>query len=257
MDKIKLIVATHKEYEFPKDDIYIPIHVGKGIKNNDFGVIGDDTGDNISIKNQNFCELTALYWAWKNELFKDVEYCGLVHYRRYFDGNDINLKDKRIASQNELLIKLKNCDVLVPKKRNYFIEDIKTHYSNAHYKKDLEEIRNILDEKYPEYLNDFDVFMEQTKIHLFNMFVMKSKDYYKYCEWLFDVLFELEKRIDISNYDSYQARVFGFLSERLFNVWLIHNKLNVKEIKVINIEGENLILKAIGLLKRKFIENKR
>ena len=256
MDKIKLIVATHKNYEFPQSDIYLPIHVGKAIKKNDFGVTGDDTGENISLKNQNFCELTALYWAWKNRLFKDAEYCGLVHYRRYFDGNDIKLKDKTIASQSELLDKLVNYDVLVPRKRNYFIETIKKHFSNAHFAKDLEETRNILNEKYPEYINEFDTFMNQTKIHLFNMFIMKSEDFERYCEWLFDILFELEKRVDISSYDAYQARIFGFLSERLFNVWLIHNKLKVKEIRVNNIEGENLALKAIGLLKRKFLKEK-
>jgi len=254
MDKIKLIVATHKEYEFPKDDIYIPIHVGKAIKNNEFGMIGDDTGDNISLKNQNFCELTALYWAWKNELFKDVEYCGLVHYRRYFFGKDIQLKDKTIASENEFLTYLDNYNIILSTKRNYYIEDIKTHYKNAHHIKDLDETRNIIEEKYPDYIEDFDIFMGQTKIHLFNMFVMKTDDFNNYCKWLFDILFELEKRIDISDYDTYQKRVFGFLSERLFNIWIMHNRLNIKEIKVSSIEGENLVIKAFGLLKRKYFK---
>lgn len=62
---IKILVATHKKYWMPKDEIYLPIHVGKKGKD-DLGYIGDDTGDNISIKNPNYCELTGLYWAWKN-----------------------------------------------------------------------------------------------------------------------------------------------------------------------------------------------
>ena len=40
----------------------------------------DDEGDNISQKNKTYCELTAQYWAWKNE---DADYYGFFHYRRY------------------------------------------------------------------------------------------------------------------------------------------------------------------------------
>jgi hypothetical protein len=254
MNKIKIIVATHKKYEFPIDAMYYPIHVGKEIKKNDFGVKGDNAGDNISLKNQTFCELTALYWAWKNDFFKDSDYCGLVHYRRYFSGNDILLKDKKISSEQELLKELKNHDILLATKRNYYIEDIKTHYKNAHNIEDLHEVKSIIEKKYPKYIVDFDKLMNQKQLHLFNMFVMKSSDFNDYCEWLFDILFELENRIDISNYDTYQKRVFGFLSERLFNVWVIHNKLLVKEVKVCNIEGENLLLKGVNLLKRKFFK---
>ena len=62
---------------------YLPIQVGKAISNTDLGVQGDNTGDNISEKNQSYCELTGIYWAWKN--LKNVDYIGLCHYRRYFD----------------------------------------------------------------------------------------------------------------------------------------------------------------------------
>lgn len=71
---------------------------------------------------------------------------------------------------------------------------------------------------------------------------------------MFDVLFKLEQQIDISDYDAYQSRVFGFISERLFNVWLVKNNISLVEVKVTNIEGENLILKVINLLKRKFLK---
>ena len=64
---------------------------------------------------------------------------------------------------------------------------------------------------------------------------------------------KLEKRVDISSYDDYQKRIFGFLAERLFNVWLLKNNLKVKELKVVNIEGENLLLKGLNMLKRKIV----
>ena len=76
MKNIKVIVATHKEYKMPKDKLYLPLHVGAKGKQ-DLGYTKDDTKKNISEKNPFFCELTGLYWAWKNI---DADYIGLVHY---------------------------------------------------------------------------------------------------------------------------------------------------------------------------------
>ncbi len=92
------------------------------------------------------------------------------------------------------------------------------------------------------------------KLYLYNMFIMKKKDFDEYCKWLFDILFKLESQIDISNYDNYQSRIFGFLSERLFNVWIKKHNLKIKEIPVINMEGINWWNKGINFLKRKFIK---
>lgn len=250
---LKIIVATHKSYEFPNVDYYIPIHVGKSCNNNELGILGDNKGDNISLKNGSFCELTALYWAWKNDFFAGAEYAGLVHYRRYFSGQGLTLKGRSIASEHELLSYLKNVDCVVSKKRNYIIESVYKHYKNAHFAKDMDLTREIIAADYTDYLPAFDKVMSGKTLHLFNMFVMKKEMFNAYCEWVFDILFKLEKKVDISDYDAYQSRVFGFISERLFNVWLVRNNVNLTEVKVTNIEGENLVLKAINLLKRKFL----
>ena len=77
---IKILVATHKKYDMPTERIYLPIHVGKAGKES-LGYQGDDIGDNISWKNTSYCELTGVYWGWKN---LQCDYIGLCHYRRYF-----------------------------------------------------------------------------------------------------------------------------------------------------------------------------
>lgn len=248
----KILVATHKQYHFPDNLLYEPIHVGKTLSD-DFGYLGDESGENISYKNKNFCELTALYWAWKNDYFKTYKYAGLVHYRRYFSGEHPFVKFN-ILSETQIDDFMKSYDILLPKKRKYYIETIENHYSNAHNIKDLDLIRDLLIQRHSDYVDSFDALMQQRELYLFNMFVMKKELFDTYMEWLFDILFELEKRVDISEYDSYQSRLFGFISERLFNVWIIKNKLNIKELNIINIEGENLPLKAYGLLKRKFLK---
>lgn len=255
MQNLTVLVVTHKDYEFPNAACYRPIFVGEKCANalKNEGFYQDNSGINIAEKNSSFCELTGLYWAWQNGIFKNNQYVGLVHYRRYFAGKKLCLKKQHIASESELLSLLEKYEAILPKKRNYFIESIYSHYKHAHHIKDLDLTRDVIIELQPEYLESFDAVMQGRKLHLYNMFVMPSEKASEYCHWLFSILFELEQRIDITQYDNYQKRVFGFIAERLFNVWILYNQLNVKYLPVVNLDGENLIKKGLNLLKRKFL----
>ena len=237
----------------PSDEVYMPIHVGREGKDN-LGYVGDNTGENISIKNPNYCELTGLYWAWKN---LDCEYIGLCHYRRYFahKSKSSKLEDKKqaIFTRDDYERLLQQYDVILPKKRNYFIETVRSQYEHAHNKRDLDEIEKIIKMQYPSYIEAFEKVMNSRKLHIYNMFVMNKALFDEYCTWLFDILFTLEKRIDIINYDKYNARVFGFLSERLFNIWLEKKQLKIKTVNVVFLEKINWVKKGKDFLKRKFL----
>ena len=124
---------------------------------------------------------------------------------------------------------------------------------HAHYKKDLDEVEKIIAEKYPGYSNAFTTIMNRRKLHILNMFVMEKALFNQCCNWLFDILFELEKRINISKYDIYEARIFGFMSERLFNVWLEQQNLKTCDVPVIFLENINWLEKIANFLKRIFI----
>ena len=248
-----ILISAHKNYRFPNSELYTPIHVGKKNSSYHIDTIGDDTEINISHKNSTFCELTALYWAWKNNFFAGSDFCGLVHYRRYFSGSGEQLKGKRILAEEETLKYLEEFDILMPKKRRYYIETVASHYANAHYQKDMLMTRKIIAQQESDYLYAFDEFMQHRSLYLFNMFIMSQEHFNAYMEWLFPLLFAVEDSIDLEDYDNHQKRVFGYISERLFNVWLLKNKLRIKEIGVHNLEGENFFLKAWGLIKRKFV----
>lgn len=249
---IKILVATHKAYWMPKDDVYMPLHVGREGKPN-LGFIGDNTGENISLKNANYCELTGLYWAWKN---LQCDYIGLCHYRRYFcaakHGSDFVSKTKAVFQRADYEKLLSQYDVILPKKRNYYIETVRSQYEHAHNKRDLDEVEEILCEQYPEDVSSFKSVMSRRKLHILNMFVMNKGLFDEYCQWLFEILFELEKTIDISQYNEYQARVYGFLGERLFNVWLEKKQLKIKEVDVVNLEPVNWVKKIRDFVKRKY-----
>ena len=147
---IKILVATHKQYWMPEDSVYMPIHVGREGKA-DIGYTGDHTGDNISSKNANYCELTGLYWAWKN---LDADYIGLVHYRRYFTRKEVrSVEDKKnqILTGPEWEKLLSEYPVVVADKRKYYIESNRSHYNHAHHSDGLDAAEQIIAEKYPEY----------------------------------------------------------------------------------------------------------
>ena len=257
MKKIKLIIATHKKYRMPNDKMYLPLHVGAEGKK-DLGYTKDNTEDNISLKNPFFCELTGLYWAWKNV---DAEYIGLAHYRRHFTLSNKKYKNEddkfnHILTDKELKELLKENNIILPKKRKYYIENLYDHYKHTMYVEPLDETRNIIKEKYPEYLSEFDKLHKRTSAHMFNMLIMKQEILNEYCTWLFDILFELEKRIDTKKYDTFHARFYGRVSELLLDVWLNTNNLNYKEINFMDIENLNWWKKGTSFLKAKFFGKK-
>lgn len=252
---IKILVATHKSYWMPTDNVYLPVHVGKEGKE-DIGFIGDNTGDNISTKNANYCELTGLYWAWKNI---SADYIGLCHYRRYFTrANPINCEKKKqvILSRNEWEKLLEKHPIIVPDKRKYYIETNRSHYNHSHYAKDIDTTEKIIQEKYPQYINAFTKVMKRTWAHMFNMFVMRKDYLNEYCTWLFDVLQELENRTDITKYDAVEARIYGYISELLLDVWLETKQYEYYEQNVAFLEPQNWLKKSGLFLKRKFMGNK-
>ena len=251
--QIKIIVATHKKYQMPKDKMYLPLHVGAAGKDS-IGYQRDDEGKNISKKNPYFCELTGLYWAINN---LDADYIGLVHYRRYFSTKKQYLKTekekfKNILSGKEVDKLLDKADIILPKKRNYFIENLYNHYKHTMHIEPLDLAGEMIKEKYPEYLDEFEKLHTRKSAHMFNMCIMKQEILKEYCDWLFNILFELEKRVDASQYSDFHKRFYGRISELLLDVYVNTNKLKYVEVPVIDIQNVNWLKKGGSFLMAKF-----
>lgn len=235
-----IYVVTHKNISLKLPENYKIIGVGNNsIINED---LHDNTGDNISSKNKNYCELTALYWIWKNS---NDDIVGLEHYRRMF-LND-NIGEIGLLNEDEILFILNNYDIIVPTLFNNKTRTVYQHYVEDHKKRDIELAQNIINSKYPEYNSSFNQVMNGKYEYGFNMMITRKDILDEYSQWLFDILFDLENIIDISKYDEYQKRIYGFLSERLFNVWLKYKKYNVKENVI-----ANLLNSKEKILDRKF-----
>lgn len=249
MVDLTVLVAAHKQYWVPQDRCYFPVHVGAEGKVTIANFQRDDEGDNISYLNSNFCELTAQYWAWKNLRSEAV---GLVHYRRYFAGRTLGARRSRIATGAYLLERLKETPVILPRKRNYVIETNWSQYVHAHNEQDLVVARRVLAERWPDYVEAFDTCMKRTYGHRFNMFVMRRDVFDEYSKWLFDVLFAIRDKLDLSGYSEYDRRVFGFISERLIDPWIETEGLRFTEMPVINLERQHWPTKAVNFVVRKY-----
>ena len=264
--RVVIIIATHKKYQMPTDKMYLPLHVGaEGKKDEDgndldLGYVRDNTGSNISNLNASFCELTGLYWAWKN---LDADYIGLAHYRRHFSLKKMKNPFDGVLRYEEIETFLDKVKVFVPKKRRYYIETLYSHYKHTHYSNQLDETRKIISEKYPDYLSSYDKVIKHTYGYMFNMMIMEKEMFDNYCSWLFDILFELNKRTDMQELSAFQGRYSGRISEIIFNVWLDYQlkigkicKEEIKEIPCVHMEKINWRQKGTAFLKAKFLGHK-
>lgn len=252
---ICIAVATHKAYQMPSDPMYLPLRVGKAIHPDlDLGFATDDTGDNISAKNNWYSELTGLYWLWKNV---DAPYKGLVHYRRHFETQNIQKRLNRgdrfnkIVGSDEVQALLATQDIILPKRRHYYVETIYSHHAHTFDARQADMTRAILSEFEPRYLHAFDEHMTKRSAHMFNMFIMRSERCNDYCSWLFPILFELEHRLPPDSYYSFGARYLGRVSEWLLDVWIDTNGYGFSELPVNSTEPVNWVKKGGSFLMAK------
>ena len=275
---IKLLIALHKPYQVPEEGMYVPLQMGadgkKGIRVKDCpgahlpklhketgAILRDDDGDNISKKNPYYCELTGLYYGWKNV---EADAIGLVHYRRYFSMKSRNyIKShgafQSVLTEDDATALLTRADIVVPKKRRYYIESLYSHYAHTLDGSHLDLAKKIVGEKYPEYMSALARVYERSWGYMFNMAIFPKEYLDEYCTWLFDILGDLEKEIDVTGLDAFSARLFGRVSEILFNVWILKKQgegLSVVECNVIDMEPINWPKKIIGFLQAKFFGKK-
>lgn len=255
-DHTIILLITHKTCVFPQlPPVYHPVQVGFAPMI-DPVFLRDNTGDNIAERNRSYCELTGLYWGWKN---LDYETLGLCHYRRLFSSPGFflsrlfALKKKAVLNGAEIEQLLSGHDIILPKKRHYWIETRESQYAHAHHIEDLNLTETVIRERCPEYLDAWKRMLHTRSGHICNMFIARKEIADAYCAWLFDILFEVEKRLDISGYSEKDQRVFGYLGERLLDVYIDQNRLNYTEVPVFITESQHWIRKGAAFLRRKIM----
>lgn len=238
---VKIFVACHKPCEVFHDEIYTPIHVGRAIskyKDEMKGFIGDDTGDNISTKNPSYCELTAQYWAWKN--YRNVDYIGFCHYRRYFRT--------QITAQN-IAKELEGYDMIVAQ-RVIMPKNIRDWLCCSIVAEDVYILYNVLlkhNSDSENIINDF--FSNRNYVYPCNMFVCNRKLFDDFAKWQFGILKDVENYVIPSGYTRLK-RVFGYMAEALLNLYIEINGLKIKEMSLVNMIGDKNAIMSSTLLQK-------
>lgn len=259
--QIKIFISCHKPTTFINDPIFQPVKVGAIHNKTQIpSATADNTGDNISQLNPKFCELTAQYWAWKNT---NANYYGFFHYRRYLSFNtkklfptdawgsvvepilDDSAMQKYKLEKDAIESLVKKYDIILPQKRKITTmpehsKNIRDQYlaSKYLYEKDFNIMLDVIKDKYPEYLPYANSYVSSNETYLNNMFIMKKEIFEPYCKWLFDILFECERRINYKDYSVEAIRTPGHLAERLLNIYIIkllndNPSLKVKELQTV------------------------
>lgn len=204
MIDLQIYVCAHKydsctRTEYP----YVPIQGGKALHPEvELGYLTDDTGDNISQKNANFCEWTVHYWVWKN--VKDTKYVGLCHYRRYFD---LSIKQiENIMLYHDVIVVKQNNKMLSRKERLESLIKM-TCMEDAYL------FLNTFIDVHPQYKSDLiDYYFNSRDSVPYSMFISNKETYDKICELIFPVLFKMNTLRKNNGY-SRPDRAIGYFGE--------------------------------------------
>ena len=239
---IKIFVACDKDSYVPDNPFLFPIQVGSALSKERYvNMLHDDIGSNISRKNRSYCELTALYWMWKNQ---DCDYYGLFHYRRYMcldtslkenDSlgnvvcdtlNESSLKQLGISTDKMKDYIVDHDAIVVRPRKILAVDSVYKEYGEPYTQhiEDLDVVIDIIHEKYPQFDESVNTYLHQRYAYDCNMLIMKKDIFQDYCSWLFSILEEAEDRINTINYGIQEYRVFGYLAERLCGIYFTYLK---------------------------------
>lgn len=284
MPNIKIFVSNRIDLDAEQIDnpLFVPVRCGAVFDKQNSNLAGDDTGDNISDKRMSFNELTVLYWAWKNQT---ADWYGLCHYRRFLclknapfsiaQDEHANgcvridyLNEKNIEkfglTESFLRSEIEKYDAVFAAPIDLTAMGIKNNYEamkrspDYHFIQDVETALKVIKERHPEFAAAADEYMfKSTKSRLYNCFIMKKDVFDLFCSWLFDILFELEKRIDMSVYSMQQYRTPGTIAERLtgiFALWLEkQGKYKIKNAPLLFLEHPEKMSDNVPAFKQKNI----
>ena len=256
---IKILVSYKEEHPYVKTDIIVPIQTGRAIADRNFeGMIGDDTGDNISELNDKYNELSAQYWAWKNQdALGNPKYIGFMHWRRHFlfdeklprpsrkwlNGGDYYEFSKfdeeyfEYFSDDKICRVMDKYDIVLPKAydfENYKYKSVRENYmvQRGQHIENYELMLSVLKAEYPEYKTAVATFEKGRFEYLCNMFVMRRDIFDEYSSFLFGVLKKIDDLMDYSHYSYQGYRTLAYLGEMILNVFILHYVEKHPEVKI-------------------------
>ena len=222
---VKVYMVTHGPECFEIPAYCIPIEVGAALRENFKYDLHDDlTDDNVSIKNPEWCEVTAIYWIWKHT-YSDI--IGLYHYRRLYK-----------LSRKQIIRYLGKFDMIATFiDKEISVAEVFRHYCpSGSLETALEQIKHAE----PDYYDTALEVLRGNWYYCCNLFVMSMDLFNAYCEWLFPLVFQIENAAEQKN--TKDPRYIGYIVEIiLFNTYIRKHQLNVMHINDCVFRGNRFI----------------
>lgn len=191
----------------------IQIHAGAISDNKEIGMIRDDLDNHISNKNRSYCELTVLYWIWKNTKHM---YTGICHYRRVFSLNHQDISN---------IIQFEP-DVILPYPSIHF-PDITVQYGRYLSDQEIQLMKEAIFFLTPEIRPLWNHIWNSRYFLNYNMLIAKRDVLDKYCTWLFSIL-EMIEKMSYERNIIMSMRYAGYLGEILETIYFQYYKKNYK-----------------------------
>lgn len=281
---IKIFVSHRIDIESETIDnpIYVPMRCGAVFdQDNPMHILGDDTGDNISERRMNFCEFTVQYWAWKNAV---ADYYGLCHYRRYlsfaerrFKTDEYNMihvpyltpsakKKYGLLDQVRMAREIGDYDIIVseyaevrniptPKGKKATLRELWDAHDGVFFEKSsIDLMFELIEELSPEYSESAEEYFSGHLHRGFNCYILRKELFRRLCEFQFPIMFEVEKRLDTTNYTQTMERTPAFIGEMLYGIFIYHvttrEHWRVKELQMVFFSATERIKNRVGLVLR-------
>ena len=188
----------------------IPIQVGAALCEKRICAVTDNTGENISVCNPRYSEMTAFYWMWQND--RKADYLGLCHYRRLWVDLDGIVEKLRTTDVDAVL-------PLPTLAEHSVYED----YLLKHIPQVWPVLRDVMQERTPEYYEAAKRIFRERTFYASNMCILRRNVLDDLCNWMFPIVMEVERRVgDLP--DRYYNRYAGFITERLITLYFLYNK---------------------------------
>ena len=230
--RVKVFVVAHKPAAILQGGVLVPIHVGRAVSpfaEEMGGYIGDDTGENISGKNPQYCEMTAHYWIWKN--ICDTEYVGVCHYRRYFGVE---------MTQDNIGRMMAGYDVMLVEP-SFHIDSVYAYFAKFVGAENMTILAKVMEKVCPDYVDTLESLCDGVKFYPFNMLLCRKPLFDMYCEWMFGILEECERYVKPAPYTN-AGRALAYMAEMLTSVFFVHRRLRIRAVPYMKVEDERRIL---------------
>ena len=226
---VKVYMATHGPECIEIPEYCVPIEVGAALRKNFRYEIRDDiTEDNVSRKNPQWSEATALYWMWKHD---NSDIIGLYHYRRIFR-----------LSKEQIIRYFEKYDIIATYiDKDMSVADLFRHYCPSG---SLEITLKNIREHSPEYYESALDVLRSNWYYCCNLFVSRKSLFDRYCEWLFPLIQRIEKEAEEK--EAEDSRYIGYVVEMiLFNTYMRKHRFNVMHVNDCLLGKKGILGKAV------------